>query len=336
MLLFVVALPGRFAEWCDAVTVQLACRALGPTAIVRANTLQEISLGMISGGFSHAVVAARQPGGRVRAALVEAGRSFVVATDDPRIACAEIAQEQQAKLPAAVQEIASSCAALVGYACAPGALVISADRGGFDGVATAVAIARHFELTLSQDDISEIVRDLEPIDFAAEPQWWNSLPAAAREMALGAIGVYLGDAPDAHLLPITWVGDLFFLGDRPTERATGPVDITGRARCLLHGPYIMLPPGSWSLSLTMLFSRGAAEHEFLVEICTDGPLASGRIRPQQDGSAEVTVDFALDDSTEHTISIRVSSMRAAFDGAIAVVGATVVRAASAADTPLSV
>src|SRR5437867_456761 len=123
MLLFVLALPGRFAEWCDALTARLAERALGPTAIVRANTLQEISLGMISGGVSQAVVAARQPGGRVRAALVEAGRSFVVATDDPWIACAEVAQEQQAKLPGAVQEIASSCAALMGYVSAPGALV---------------------------------------------------------------------------------------------------------------------------------------------------------------------------------------------------------------------
>jgi hypothetical protein len=91
----------------------------------------------------------------------------------------------------------------------------------------------------------------------------------------------------------------------------------------------MLPPGLWSLSLTMRFSREAAEHEFLVEICTEHPLASGTIRPQQEGSAEVTVDFALADSTEHPIAIRVNSLRAAFDGAITVVGATLVRAADA-------
>ncbi len=334
MLLFVIGLQSAFAEWCDAVTVELARRALGPTELIRGDTLEQIALNVIATGASQAVVSSRQPGGRLRAALVEAGRSFVVATDDPRIACAEVAQEQQAKLPDAIQAIASSCAAVMGYLSAPGALVISADR---DGLATAAAIARHFELTLGEDDIAEIVRDLEPTGFAAGQDgaghWWNSLPAAAREMALGAIGPYLGDAPDGHLLPITWARELFFLGDQPNQRATGPIDITGRARCLLCGPYIMLPPGAWSVSLTMLFSREAAEHEFLVEICTDRSLASGTIRPQQEGSAAVAIDFALGDSTEHPINIRVSSVRAAFDGAIAVVGATLVPAASAADAP---
>jgi hypothetical protein len=331
MFFFVMGLPGHFSEWCDAVAVRLAERALGPTGIIHANTLEELSLGAMRSGASRAVVASRQPGGRLRAALVENGRSFVVTTDDPRNAFAELAQEPQAVPPAAVQAIASSCAALIGYASAPGALVIAADRDGFDGVAIAAAIARHFELALSAEDIAEVVRDLEPTGLAAEQhgagQRWNSLTAATQEMALGAISPYLGDAPDGYLSPITWARDLFFPGDQPDERATGPLDITGRARCLLHGPYIMLPAGSWSLSLTMLFSREAAEHEFLVEICTDRPLASGTIRPRQEGRAGVTVDFALGDSTEYPVAIRVSSLRAAFDGAIAMVGATLVRAA---------
>ena len=335
MVLFVFGLPGRFAEWCDAMTARLALRALGPTAIVRANTLQEISLGVISGGFSQAVVAARQPSGRVCAALVEAGRHFIIATDDARIACAELAAEQQADLPAAVQAIASSCAALGGYLAAPGALVISTDRDGFDGVATATAIARHLELALDDDEIAEIVGDLGPEGFAAErqraEQWWASLPAPAREMVLGAISLYLGDAPDGRPPPIIWARDLFLLGDRPTERATSPVDITGRARCLIQGPHIMLPPGSWSLCLTMLLSREAAEHEFLVEICTDRVLASGTIPPQREGSAAINLDFVLDDFAEQPIAIRVNSTRAAFDGTIAVVGATLDRTPAAAD-----
>jgi|SRR5579863_8541754 len=335
MALFVLGLPGRFAEWCDELTARLARRALGPTAIVRANTLQEISLGMINGGFSQALVAARQPSGRVCAALVEAGRNFIIATDDPRTACAELAEEQQANLPAAAQAIASSCAALIGYLTAPGALIVSPDRDGFDGVATAAAIARHFEFALSDDDIAEIVGDLEPAGFAAERQragqWWDSLPTTAREIVLGAIGSYLGDATDGPRSPITWARELFFLGDRPKERTTGPIDITGRARCLIQGPHITLPPGSWSLCLTLQFSREGAEHEFLVEICTDRLLASGTLRPQREGTAAINLDFVLDNLTEQPISIRVSSARAAFDGAIAVVGATLDRAPAAAE-----
>jgi hypothetical protein len=163
--------------------------------------------------------------------------------------------------------------------------------------------------------------------------WWSGLTASDRDMVSGALGPFIEHQANGDPPSFTWTRGLFFIGDRPNERATGPLDITGRARCLLQGPNIILPPGSWSLSLTVQFSREAAEHEFFVEICAENPLASGTIRPKQEGRAGVTVDFTLGDSAEHPIAIRVSSLRAAFDGAITLVGATLVRAALAADAP---
>src|SRR6516164_5346364 len=66
MLYFVIGLPGRFTEWCDVATAEIARRALGPTEFVRADTLEEISLWMIRTGASRGVVTSRQPGGRLR------------------------------------------------------------------------------------------------------------------------------------------------------------------------------------------------------------------------------------------------------------------------------
>ena len=60
MLYFVIGLPGRFTEWCDAATAEIVRRALGPTELVRADTLEEISLAMLRTGASRAVVASRQ------------------------------------------------------------------------------------------------------------------------------------------------------------------------------------------------------------------------------------------------------------------------------------
>ena len=333
MLFFVIGLPSAFAEWCDAVTAELARRALGPTESIRADTLEQIALNVIATGASQAVVSSRQPGGRLRAALVENRRNFIVALDDPGMALADLVLGHGVELAAATQAVASSCAALIGYTSAPGALILQSDRDWPQPAATVSAIARHFQIAIDDSEIVDLIAYLAAGD-ATRPlhdatAWWSGLAAADREMAAGALRAYLDDPGNAEALSITWTGDLFFRGDQPDERAAFPLDITGRARCLVSGPDIMLPPGSWSMTLTMLFSRGAAEHEFLVEICTDHPLASGPIRPPQEGSAEVTVDFALDDATEHEIAIRVSSLRAAFDGAITVVGATLVRAATA-------
>ena len=332
MFFFVFGLPGGFAEWCDAATTELARRALGPTELIRADTLEQIALQVIGTGMSQAVVSSRQPGGRLRAALVENGRNFIVALDDPRMALVELVLGQGIGLAAATQTMASSCAALIGYAAAPGALTLEGVRVPQEAE-TVAAIARHLRIAMDDSEIAEFIGNRAAPESTRSLHdavaWWSGLAAPEREMAAGALAPYIEHRESGVLPSITWTGDLFFLGDRPNERASGPVDITGRARCLIAGPHIMLPPGSWSMSLTALFSRETTEHDFLVEICTDRPLASITIRPQREGSAEGTIDFALDDSTEHPIAIRISSMRAAFDGAITVVGATLDRAVSA-------
>jgi len=337
MFLFVFGLPGRFAEWCDAVTARLARRALGQSELIGADTLEQIALNVIETGASQAVVSSRQPGGLLRAALVESGRNFIVALDDPGMVLADLVLGHGIALAAATRAVASSCAALIDYRSAPGALVLHCARDWPQPAATVAAMARHLEIAVDEREIAELVADLAAGE-TEQPHhdafaWWNGLAAAEREMATGALLPYIEHQDDSPPPSVAWTHELFFVGDRPDECATDPIDITGRARCLLCGPYIMLPPGSWSVVLTMRFSRSAAEHEFLVEICTDRPLASGIIRPRQEGSAELTIDFVLDASTERPVNIRVSSQRAAFDGAIAVVAATLVRATAPADAP---
>jgi hypothetical protein len=337
MWFFVFGLPGAFTQWCDAITAALTKRAFGSSELIHANSLEQFAVCAITAGASGGVVSSRQPSGGLRAALVANGCNFVVAREDPRMALIDLVLGQGIGLADATQAVASGCAALSGFGSAPGALVLQSDRDWPQAAATVAAIAHHLQIGVDDIEIGDLVANL-AADDATRPRqgavaWWSGLAASDQDMVSGALAPFIEHQANGELPSITWTRDLFFIGDRPNERATGPLDITGRARCLLRGPDIMLPPGSWSLLLTMRFSRDAAEHEFLVEICTDYPLASGTIRPQQEGSAAVTVDFALGDLTERPIAIRVSSLRAAFDGAITMVGATLVRAASAADAP---
>ena len=325
MLYFVIGLPGRFTEWCDAATAEIARRALGPTELVRADTLEEISLGMIRTGASRAVVASRQPGGRLRSALVEASRTFLVVIEDPRTALAEAVHLQRNDVTAAAQLVASSCAGITRYVSSPGALALFRDRDGSNPVITARAIAHHLALNVSDADIGEIVDDLaaagltfERSDGAAR---WHGLGVEEQRVVDGAVGPFVAYLATGNLPPIIWERELFFLGDRPSERATGLIDVTGRARRLLDGPHIMLPPGSWSLSLKLLFSRETTEHDFLLEVVADRQVASRTIRPQAEGVFEVDLAFALEPTTDHPIAIRLSTQRAAFDGTVAVVGA---------------
>jgi hypothetical protein len=325
MLYFVIGLPGRFTEWCDSATAEIARRALGPTELVRADTLEQISLAMLCSGAPRAVVASRQPGGRLRSALAASGRTFLVVVEDPRTALAEAIGRQPNDAAAAVQLVASSCAGITRYVAAPGALALFRSREGSNPVAAARAIAHHLNLPVSDADIDEIVNDLmaaglsfEQSDGAAR---WEGLGVEEQKLVDGAVGPFVTYLATSNFPPIIWERELFFLGDQPRERATGPIDVTGRARCLLDGPHIMLPPGSWSLSLRLLFSRETAEHEFLLEVVADRQVASRSIRPQVEGAHEVNLAFALEDATDHPIAIRLSTQRAAFDGTVAMLGA---------------
>src|SRR5262249_20762981 len=153
-------LPGRFTEWCDAATAAIARQALGATELVRADTLEEISLAMIRSGAARAVVASRQPGGRLRSALVAAGRTFLVTVEDPRTALADAIDRQPDDVAAAAQLVASSCAGIIRYVASPGALALFRDRHDGDPAGMVRAIAHHLDLDVGETAIAEIIADL--------------------------------------------------------------------------------------------------------------------------------------------------------------------------------
>jgi hypothetical protein len=81
------------------------------------------------------------------------------------------------------------------------------------------------------------------------------------------------------------------------------------------GPYISLPPGSWSATVALGFSEGAAEMSYIVEVITDARLVHVRIEPGKQRFVEVNLNFSL--TEPHVITIGVYIERAAFDGRLA-------------------
>ena len=269
MIFFSIGLPGRFAEWCDAVIFRLAQRALGPVELVSLNTLDELALAMIRTGASHFVVCSRQPGGGVQTALMQAGKRFIAVLDEPRTALRDLASQPGYDLVAATRAVASSCAAMLSYSALPGALVLTADDEARDPLSIAAAIAHHFELDVSEAEIRTIICQLQregifPV-CSADNMWWDSLAEPEQVLVNGALGAYVDYVAGRDLTSITWERDLFFIGDQPEIRAARPIDVTGRARCLIYGPYIMLPPGSWSARVVLGFSSEAAAMTYVVE-----------------------------------------------------------------------
>ena len=321
MIFFSIGLPSRFAEWCDAVTARLVESRWGPVEICSIQMLDELAVAAIRTKAAHLLARCRQPVLRLQAEIVAAGRPFLVALGDPQAALRDLLLQQVAEFAGATRAVASSCAAMLTVTQAPGALVLSSDRAA-DPVAAAEAIARHFEVGLCRDEIARLVADLAAAGVAPgqdeDRSWWDGLAEREQTVAAGALQSYVSQFGGGAAGVIVWEPELFYSTEAPTGQppaaVSGPIDLTGRARFLVYGPYINLPPGAWSANVVVGFSSEAAEMSFVVEVVAGSQLAYTRVQPTGEQVVEAALQFTIGNSVDRPVEIRIVNERAAFDG----------------------
>jgi hypothetical protein len=138
----------------------------------------------------------------------------------------------------------------------------------------------------------------------------------------GALGAYVEHFAGGGLGKITWERELFFISEEPATQqpvaATRPVDISDRIRFVVYGPYISLPPGSWSASVILGFSPEAASMSYAIEVFAGNQLTNARIEPSDERIFEVNLHFSIDAAVDHPVQIRIHNERPAFDCRLAV------------------
>lgn len=325
MLFFVVAMPGRFGQWCQELTVELVQRALGPTQLLRADSLEEISVGLMGASVAaHTVIASTQPSSALRGALVEAGRKFVVVVDDPWVALGQVLAGGGADPVGGTRAMANSCAANKILQNAPAARVLAVEDSRDDPERTALAISDQFDLPLDAATIAEAARQFPLYDSVAEAQSatdsWSRIDVDLAAMASATLLLYRVSAGEPPSASLEWGPRLFFRA-KDASSITGSIDITGRPRRLLFGPQIMVEPGAWSLFLSVSFSPETADHDFLIEVSGCEPPVQRIFKPPRGGgTVEGAVEIAVP-AAAAPLDIRLSSQRAAFDGTISLNGA---------------
>jgi len=325
MILFCVSLPGRFGEWCDEVIWRLAETVLGPVVSTGANTVEELGSELIRTEGQHFYVGARQPGRWWRETLMATNKRFVVAVDDPRSAASDLIIRHHLEPAEASRRVASSCALIGRYIALPGALVVGSESDRSNPAATVAALARHLGLPAGATDIEKIAAEAE----VAHPRPDNEsgavsptqLPAHSLAVINGALAPYVDFLMGGDLRKITWARDLFF--EEHHQPAIHPIDISGKIRHLIFGPYIALPPGNWVAEMVLGFSEDAVNMSFSVEVWGGSQLSVASINPSGPGLTTVNLSFVIEESNVNLIEIRVMNERSAIYGRLALGQATV-------------
>lgn len=325
MIFFSIGMPSRLTEWCDAVITRLAISCFGAVENTALNTLEELASALLKTRATHLVACSRQPVVRLQTEIVQGKRPFLVAVGDPRDALRNLAERDSYDVAGATRAVASSCATVLSLTRAPAALVVSG--GNADNAPdVAAAIADHFQMPIGQREIGKIISELREVGVTLDNDkgeaWCDGLGERDQAIINGALLPYLSYLePGVHLDPLVWEPELFFVSkDPPADEltpASEPVDITGRPRYLIYGPFINLPPGSWRANVVVGLSAEAADMSFMVEVFAGRRLSHAQLEPSGAQITEVNLEFIIDDSVDQPLQIRIVNERAAFDGRLA-------------------
>jgi hypothetical protein len=261
------------------------------------STMDELARLMIASRAAHFVIGVRWPDQRLRNALSLRDARFVLALDDPRNAVADILTATGGGEQMAVRAVANSCPLVMPFENLPGALTLRSEQVRADPGSAVSAIAAHFGIAIEPLAAAAIVQELAPLAAWASPPsetLAENPPGNARKMLDGALLAYRRRFAGEQLDQIVWTRELFMLASDSSKSPIGPIDVGGGSRVLIYGPYIHLPPGSWSAQVVLGFSREAAEATFLVDAYADRQLASTMFRPGGSSIYSAELTFSLD------------------------------------------
>jgi hypothetical protein len=127
-------------------------------------------------------------------------------------------------------------------------------------------IADRLQLPSADEDIFKALDTAPPLDpTVATAAWGDRFDASELVLINGALAGYAEYFSGGSLGDLVWAPNLFIVGDTH-QWLTGPIDITGRSRCLIYGPYIRLPPGRWNADVTVAFAELGGSKDFIIDV----------------------------------------------------------------------
>lgn len=156
---------------------------------------------------------------------------------------------------------------------------------------------------------------------------------AARGIA-EILSIYRGGRPVVGAPATEWALDALNYEARIVRAATSvrEIDLTGRPRILVYGPYVALPPGLWRAKIRFsVDDAAAAGRQFRIDWGTQAHYASETFTPGRPGVFDLELDYRW--IAAEPAEVRFIVIEGCFSGMASFIGVQVSLIGAADDTP---
>lgn len=305
-----------------------------------ADRLDQLAKELLTTSKATALVVSRQPQRALAEAMIATQRPLLVTVDAPEAAVRSLTADYSAGFADAVRRTANSIIALLPLMKHARVLhpsdLLTAER-------VAAEITRVFDLGLDDAAIRQAVQDVpeRPREHdaqisAAESAVREALAARAaaaarfglgdemaattETIASGALQPVWSHLNGKPLKDLFWHPALFCRADDPAHSPILPMDTTGTARCLMFGPYMHLPEGSWRCNVMLGCAENTVGVSLVADVFAGVSLNTIEFTISDPGLVEIEMSF-VNPNPDMPVEVRLFSSKACFEGELMFGGA---------------
>lgn len=312
MLLTVFGVPTAAAFRGFQIVQAFFTEMVGGFDLLTAATVEELRSAWAGRVHQHVLYFSEAPGADVVSFFRQAQAPMLVFVDDPVEIALALQVERGLDQLQSARASSLSVSVLEEIWVAPDVMLINAGRGGtlslFDFVE---ALAAFLTLPCSDEQVLRVMERLRLQGFSlgdAGGSWLrlqlNGDPGSDRQAPsseeLGLLHRYLGSyrpvAAQQPLSVVIWPEETFVSVDHGWTGLNGMLDMTGRQRRLIEGPWFGLPRGRWQATIEFVVLDNLMGCVMQVHVVAQRVLRQGRIAIPETGSHSCSLVFDHEDA----------------------------------------
>ncbi|QND50597.1 hypothetical protein HB779_01045 (plasmid) [Phyllobacterium sp. 628] len=339
-LLVALGMPGLMSFWGNAALQAIAREAFVDHSFVHVETLDDLQSAWKNRTSEDVIVTSHYPATDLCGFLLGTKAPYIVFSENALDATLYLSRQMQVHDISIVRSLSASIACLsqmrshsflvnierdkvsnlpihriVGHMCRKLGISLS--------TASMVRCLKHLgleaaETLTSVNQIPDFETSVARINhlYAAPGDGCSELPDELRQLAVQVLQPFDGYMKTGQKPSLTWPHESFLLADKAGATAAGEIDLVGRARCLVYGPYFHLPAGEWNARFALGINQNIYGQIFTIEIHNSELLSKIRVRPSGTGSFAAEAAFHIERPKE-PIEIRLFTDTGSIEGSIA-------------------